>query len=91
VASARYTLDHLYLLNAVCVNKDKGMTAGGAQVVDRRSLTVWHSRFGHPDDKKVINCVREGLVSGMSIKNTDMPHPCISCLRAKAFIQGGHT
>jgi hypothetical protein len=35
VASARYTLDHLYLLNAVCVNKDKGMTAGGAQVADR--------------------------------------------------------
>jgi hypothetical protein len=88
-ATARHTKENLYLLNGVNVNKDKGMTAGGVKVVDRRSLCVGHARFGPPDDGKAITSVRDGLVKGMGITNTDKPHPCVSCLRAKAFIRRG--
>jgi hypothetical protein len=79
VATARYTTESLYMLNGVNGNKDYVPTAGSAvaQVVDRRSLTVWHARFGHPDDKRVINSVREGLVSGIrSPTPTNLMHAC---------------
>jgi hypothetical protein len=89
IATARHTKENLYLLNGVNVNKNNGMTAGGAKVVDRQSLCVWHARFGHPDDEKVVTSVRDGLVTGMGLTNTDKPHPCVSCLRAKAFIRRG--
>jgi hypothetical protein len=38
VATGRHTKENLYLLNGVNGKKDKGMTAGGVKIVDRRSL-----------------------------------------------------
>lgn len=48
-----------------------------------QTIDVWHERLGHLNKDRILELVRGGLVTGLSISKQKVDAPCVTCVESK--------